>query len=84
LQTLLSWSAIAFGGLLASGGGVISLGVGLALAMGRMKSEEVAPTMCGGAIIGLFPLVLGGVIFMLGVRGLNRRDRAQHTLTLPS
>jgi RsiW-degrading membrane proteinase PrsW (M82 family) len=63
---------IALGGIAASIGGLFTLGVGLALAMGEAGAEGPVPLVVGGVIIGVLPLAIGIAMFWYGIRVLNR------------
>lgn len=64
---------ISFGVISASAGGMVVLGLMLAFILGAVAAENTTDVLLGGAMIGLLPLVAGGLVFRLGVRGLNRR-----------
>lgn len=74
-RPVLSRVLMILGALLSSGGGLVLLGVGLALATGHTKSEELPDLLLGTAILGLLPLVAGVVLFIKGLRRLPKRQR---------
>ena len=57
---------------LATVGGLVVLGVGLALTTNQVPPPDQANTIIGLAVIGVVPLVLGFVLFGLGLGSLNR------------
>jgi len=59
--------------LFASGGGTVTLGLMLAAAIGAVAEEHAMSVLVGGAVIGVFPLVGGLVLFITGVQRLNGR-----------
>ncbi|MBN2493800.1 MAG: PrsW family intramembrane metalloprotease [Deltaproteobacteria bacterium] len=67
----LGWTLALLGGLLASGGGLASLGIGLGLLVSEEAQAEISSTLLGGAIIGLLPLVLGLLLFRAGLRRIR-------------
>ncbi len=69
----LGWLFTVLGGLLASGGGLMILGVGLGLAIGGVDEEEISAVVLGTLVIGVFPAVTGSGLFLWGVTRLNRR-----------
>ncbi len=60
------------GGLLASGGGLIILGVALGLAIGGVDAEEITAVVLGTLIIGVMPAAAGAGVFLAGILRLNR------------
>ncbi len=64
---------ISLGVISASAGGMVVLGLMLAFILGAVAAENTTDVLLGGAMIGLLPLVAGGLVFRHGVRGLNRR-----------
>lgn len=66
------WLMLVPGVLLASVGGLFSLGFVLGFTLGEVQSDEVVPLVMAAIVIGLLPLVLGVVLFAFGVRALNR------------
>jgi hypothetical protein len=64
---------IALGVISASLGGMIALGLALAFVLDIVSAEDRMDVLLGGAIIGLLPLLTGGLLFRFGVRGLNRK-----------
>ena len=72
----LGWLLTVLGGLLASGGGLIILGVMLGMMVGGVDSEEIGDLILGTLIIGFLPAGVGSGLFLWGVRRLNRSDEA--------
>ncbi len=70
----LAWVLTVLGGLLASGGGLMILGVALGLAIGGVDSEEVTAVLLGTLVIGVMPALAGAGLFLTGVLRLNRRE----------
>lgn len=73
------WLLVVPGFVLASGGGLIALGLTLGLALGDNKPDELVPLVVALVLVGVLPLLLGALLFALGIRALNRRfhyDRA--------
>jgi hypothetical protein len=62
---------VAAGGLVASGGALVVLGISLAFAFGLVALDE-ATIIVGAAIIGLLPMGLGLWAFIGGIHRLNR------------
>lgn len=73
---LTGWILTLFGGLLASGGGLMILGVGVGLAIGSADAEEISELILGTIVIGFFPAVTGSGLFLWGIRRLNRSSQA--------
>ena len=67
----MGWLWLVLGGLSASGGGLMSLGLVAAFAMNKVESGEVFNTIMGGMIIGVAPLALGVFLFWLGLKKLR-------------
>jgi RsiW-degrading membrane proteinase PrsW (M82 family) len=67
---------ISFGVISASVGGMVALGLLLAFLLGAVAAEDTTDVLLGGAMIGLLPLAIGGLLFRYGVRGLNSRVAA--------
>jgi protease PrsW len=65
---------LVIGLLFASGGGLIVFGMAYALATGSVVPHERASAVIGGVIIGVLPLLLGVLMFVLGLRRLNRSE----------
>lgn len=63
------------GMLLASFGGLVVLGVGYQLATGQILPQEQLNSTIGAVVIGALPLLVGLVLFGLGLRSLNRGSR---------
>jgi RsiW-degrading membrane proteinase PrsW (M82 family) len=59
---------LVLGAILASVGGLITLAVVIGIATGGSKQEDVGVAIAGTAIIGVLPLVLGVVLFRLGLK----------------
>ena len=57
---------------LATGGGLIALGVVAAMTSEQLPSHEPVRTFVGSAVIGGLVLLIGLVLFALGIRSLNR------------
>lgn len=74
---------LALGLLAASVGGLVTLGVVLALAMGKVPPWEQNQTILGVVFIGVLPLVAGFVMFALGLRSLNRSSVAVVAVARP-
>jgi RsiW-degrading membrane proteinase PrsW (M82 family) len=60
------------GGVMASAGGMMLLGLILAFILGEIPAGETYSIVTGGVIIGLLPTVLGTLLFLLAIRGMNR------------
>ena len=73
---LADWALTVLGGLLASAGGLMTLGVALGLVIGGVDSEEVGAILLGTMIIGVLPAAGGCGLFLWGVARLNRSGRA--------
>lgn len=63
--------AVVLGGLLASAGGLVILAIAVAIADGGFTDAEVPQAIAGAAIVGVAPLIVGLLVFRLGVRRLN-------------
>lgn len=59
------------GGMMASFGGMVSLGLALAFLINAVQKEHRLDVVIGGVLVGLIPLVGGMVMFRSGVRGMN-------------
>ncbi|MCC6397259.1 MAG: PrsW family intramembrane metalloprotease [Bacteroidetes bacterium] len=70
------------GGLLASFGGMVSLGLLLAFVLGGVQVEHTADVLVGGGLIGLLPLAGGMVMFLKGVRRMNSANRREGPVPL--
>ncbi len=68
----LSWVLTVLGGLIASGGGLMILGVGVGLMIGGGDKDEVSAVILGTIVIGFVPAVTGSGLFLWGVARLNR------------
>jgi hypothetical protein len=62
---------IVVSGVVATVGGMLSLGVLLGFLLGLVGPEHTWSVIAGGMIIGGLPLLLGAVMFTMGVRSLN-------------
>lgn len=62
------------GGLVASFGGMVTLGLTLAFMIGVVRTEHIVDVAIGGVVSGLAPLAIGVVVFRKGVRWMNRRQ----------
>ena len=62
------------GGIAASFGGMVTLGLTLAFMLGVVRPEHVVDVAIGGLVSGLAPLAIGVVVFRRGVKHLNRRS----------
>jgi RsiW-degrading membrane proteinase PrsW (M82 family) len=60
------------GGVMASAGGMMLLGLLLASILGEIPAGQTYSIVTGGVIIGLLPTVLGTLLFLLAIRGMNR------------
>ena len=67
----MGWVLLILGGLVASGGGLMMLGLLAAFATGQVESGEVVKVVIGGAVIGLAPLVVGLVLFGFGIKKIR-------------
>ena len=71
-----AWIAVLAGGVMAAGGGlVVAFAVGLALA-GQVESADLLYFGVGIAVAAGLPALAGTVMFVLGVRVLNRKAPA--------
>ena len=73
------WLMVVVGFVFAAGGGLITLGLTLGLALADNEKEDIAPLVGVLVVLGIGPLVVGGLLFGFGIRTLNRRfahDRA--------
>jgi RsiW-degrading membrane proteinase PrsW (M82 family) len=68
-----AWAMVllVIGGLLACAGGVLCLGLALILVAGGVESGDVGYYLVGSAIIGGLPLILGIILFTVGIVKLN-------------
>ena len=71
-SSALGWVLLVLGGLTASGGGLMMLGLLAAFATGQVESGEVASVVVGGAVIGLLPLAVGLVVFGYGIKKIRQ------------
>ena len=65
---LLSWILLLVGGVLASGGGLILLGLSLVALQGEVDPSDLSAFVIGGAIMGAAPLAVGLLLFRAGLR----------------
>lgn len=73
---VLGWFLTLAGGLVATGGGLITLGVLAGLAMGaETETDGIVALVVGGFLIGVLPLLGGAALFAWGVVRLNRAYR---------
>ena len=72
-RSVWGWVFSLLGGLLATGGGLVTLGLGMSLALGHVEAEDLAATLIGGMVLGILPLVVGLMLFVAGIRRLNQR-----------
>ncbi len=70
-QRVFPFLEVVLGGISASVGGMVTLGLALAFLIGAVQGEHTTDVLVGGVLIGLIPLVAGVVMFRRGVRGLN-------------
>ena len=75
-----AWCGLIIGGILASLGGLVVLGLILGLAFGENEGTEIGPLILGGGIIGVFPLGLGLWFFILGLRSVRRKSAIMTTM----
>jgi protease PrsW len=61
------------GGAVASFGGMVTLGLLLAFAIGVVRQEHVVDVAIGGVVSGLAPLAVGIVVFRKGVKYMNMK-----------
>ncbi len=71
-RNLGGWLLTFSGGLLASVGSLVLLGVLLAVAIDHGDVEGLSDLIVGTLILGVFPAGLGWVMFVRGIRRLNR------------
>ena len=64
---------IAVGVISASMGGMVVFGLLLSFFLGIVAVDDTTDVVSGGVLIGVLPLVAGGLFFRYGVRGLNNR-----------
>jgi RsiW-degrading membrane proteinase PrsW (M82 family) len=62
------------GGIVASFGGMVTLGLTLAFMIGVVRPEHMVDVAIGGVLSGIAPLAIGVVVFRKGVRWMNRRQ----------
>lgn len=71
----MGWLLLALGGLLASGGALITLLFAIGMAVAPPAEVNPAELIVGIGVIGIGPLVGGIVLFWLGIRRLNAASR---------
>jgi RsiW-degrading membrane proteinase PrsW (M82 family) len=71
LQRMVPLMIAIAGGMMASFGGMVSLGLILAFLIDAVQKEHRLDVVIGGVLVGLIPLVVGMGIFRSGVRGMN-------------
>ncbi len=74
-----AWIMLILGGLIATGGGLVTLAVGITLATGS-SNADVGQMLLGTAIIGIAPLLLGLFLFARGVKRLSPSPVAAPTV----
>ena len=67
-----AWVLTVLGGILASAGGLLTLGILAGVLFLGAEPEELAPLAVGTAILGFAPLAIGLLLFVAGVKRLNR------------
>lgn len=81
---LTGWFMTSLGGLAATLGGVLTMGLGLTLIVEPTPASDRSFILVGAVLIGVLPLSLGLVVFKLGLQELNRVDHGtsadQHEL----
>jgi RsiW-degrading membrane proteinase PrsW (M82 family) len=65
------------GGLVASFGGMVTLGLTLAFLIGLVRPEHVADVIIGGIVSGIAPLGIGAFVFRKGVRHMNMKSEGR-------
>jgi len=68
---------VVIGGLAASIGGLIMLGVVAGLVTGELGQEQLSSVLLGSVIIGLMPFAVGLLLFVLGIRKLPKHERVR-------
>ena len=67
-----AWVAVIAGGAMGAAGAlIVAVGIGVAL-LGQVQSDELLYFAVGIALLGGVPAVVGTVLFVLGIRVLNR------------
>ena len=69
---VLGWTMTLLGGVLASVGGLVMLGVALALVIEGGQTEELGDLVLGTVLIGILPALIGSGIFYRGLKTLNQ------------
>lgn len=67
-SSIFAWILLLLGGALASGGGLILLGLALASLNGKVDPGDASEILMGGAILGVVPLALGLLMFRAGIK----------------
>jgi len=75
---LASGLMVAFGGLLASIGGMVLLGLALSYVLGQVQPDERVGVVVGAVMIGVLPAGLGLALFTKGIQRLNARPVTSH------
>ena len=73
-RRLMGWLGTLVGGAMVCGGGIVTVAVLVALLFSEMAPEDRFFTGVGGLLLGPLPLIIGAVLFALGIRWLNRND----------
>jgi len=71
-QRVIGITICVVGGVVASFGGMVTLGLLLAFMLGLVQPIHTVDVAIGGAVSGLAPLAVGIVVFKSGVKGMNR------------
>ncbi len=66
------WVYTLLGALLATGGGLMTLGLAVSIAQGTVQDKDLAAIVIAGIVIGVLPLSLGLYLFAMGVRRFNQ------------
>ncbi|MCB9565816.1 MAG: PrsW family intramembrane metalloprotease [Myxococcales bacterium] len=66
------WLAVLLGGAMASVGGLLTFAVATQWWSGSFVEHELGGVLLGTVIIGVAPLIIGALLFRVGVRRLNR------------
>ena len=81
-QRVLPLFVSVLGGLMASFGGMVTLGLLLAFMLGGVQDEHTVDVLVGGVLIGLLPFIGGMVVFLKGVRRMNTVSRSADPVPL--
>ena len=65
-------AALTGGFVLGSAGGMMTLAIAAAFALKKVAEAEVVPVLVGTGIIGVLPMVVGAVLFTVGIAKLNQ------------